>query len=318
MQPDLRICVVSYNTLALLDNCLSSLIRHSSRFSVAIVVVDNGSTDGSVEMVRAKYPQVELIELGANSGYGRANNAALLNSPGRYYLVLNSDTLVHDGAIDALIEAMDASPTLGAAGGALINPDGSMQTNWAVGDLTLASVLWEQTYLAKIFPRSKLFGDYFRSTWPRDCDTTIPQACGACLIARADTFNQLGGFDPAIFMYAEDTDLCRRIRDVGLEVGYISGARFTHLHGQSSTGELRPRMIVEHNRSRIYYFRKHAGPVAAAASRAIMVAGAILRAAIRTLAPAGGPRAGSQFINVACWTALAHVPPPPPSTRRIG
>jgi GT2 family glycosyltransferase len=312
MHPDLHICVVSFNTRQLLDDCLRSLSTHICASHFVVTVVDNGSTDRSVAMVREKYPQVQVVELNANSGYGRANNFGLLNTPGRYYLVLNSDTLIQDGAIDALVGAMDANSALGAAGGALLNPDGSPQTNWAAGDLTLASVFYEQTYLAKIFPRSKLFGDYFRTGWARDRDAVIPQACGACLIVRSDVFNQLGGFDPAIFMYAEDTDLCRRIRDRGLEVGFIAGARFTHLHGQSSAGELRPRMVVEHNRSRIYYFAKHVGPIAACAGRALMVAGALLRALLRSCTRGGG----AQFVNVACWTALAHIPPTAPRVRR--
>ncbi len=311
MAPDVHISIVSYNTRELLDACLKSLVAHDSRASFAVTVVDNGSADGSVAMVRETHPEVEIVETKANLGYGRANNAALLNSPGRYYLILNSDTLIHDGAIDALVDYMDLHFEVGAAGGALLNPDGTPQTNWAVGELTVASVAYEQTYLAKRFPKSRKFGDYFRAWWPRNADTLIPQACGACLIVRADLYNELGGFDPRIFMYAEDTDLCKRIRDKGLAVAYVAGAKITHVHGQSSVGSLRPKMIFEHNRSRIYYFLKHDGPAVAGAARGWMVAGALLRAVLWFGAALAGRKgalaSGSAFVTVAALTATARV-----------
>lgn len=313
MNVDLHICIVSYNTRELLDGCLRSLATHRSKATFGVTVVDNGSTDGSVEMAREKYPQVRVVEETSNSGYGRANNIGLLRTPARYYLALNSDTVVMDGAVDALVDGMDAAPEIGAAGGALLNPDGSMQKSWAVGELTLASVLWEQTFLAKIFSRSRRFGDYFRVFWERDGDALVPQACGACLIVRADLFNSLNGFDPAIFMYAEDTELCLRIRSRGYQVAYFARARFVHLHGQSSAGELRPRMIAEHNISRMYFFAKRSGRPAAAAARAIMTFGALARAALR--AAAGKPASLSEascFLTVACLTALARIPAPPP------
>jgi GT2 family glycosyltransferase len=231
-------------------------------------------------MVRSRFSDVSILETKENIGYGRANNRALLRAPGRYYLILNSDTTLFPGALDLLIKHMDAHTDLGAAGAALLEPDGAPQTDWAVGELTLASVLWEQTFLAKIFPKSQLFGDYFRAFWPRLQNAVIPQACGACLIVRADLFNQVGGFDPLIFMYAEDTDLCKRIRNMGFEIGYIADAKVTHHHGKSSEGELRSQMIFEHNRSRIYYFAKHDGALSAFLARSIMVCGAALRGII--------------------------------------
>lgn len=312
MQPDLHISIVSYNTRAHLKECLQSFVAHAAKASFDLTVADNGSTDGSVEMVRESFPQFSLLETGSNMGYGRANNEVLLGTNARYGLILNSDTIVHDGALDALVAYMDSNTDVGATGGALIEPSGEPQTNWAVGELTLASVLWEQTFLAKIFPRSKIFGDYFRVYWTRDRDALIPQACGAALVVRSTLFNELGGFDPAFHMYAEDTDLCKRIRDRGLRIGYVAGARFTHFHGQSSVGSLRPAMIVAHNISRIYYFRKHVNDSTASTARAIMVVGAVLRALIwSVLALAlrpGAASAAKAFYEVARLTARAEVP----------
>ena len=312
MHPDLHISIVSYNTASLLDACLDSLASGAGRASLAVTVVDNGSTDGSPEMVRSRYPQFHVVETGANIGYGAANNAALRGTNARYVMALNSDTVVQPGSLDALVDFMDAHPEVGAAGAALILPGGEPQRNWAVGELTLAGVVWEQTFLAKLLPRSKTFGDYFRADWPRDRDTLVPQACGAALAIRAELFDKLGGFDPAIFMYAEDTDLCRRVRDCGSHVAFVAGARIVHHHGQSSAGSLRPAMIVEHNRSRIYYFAKHAGRAQALAARAVMAAGALLRALLwSALAAMGKKEAGrtaSAFLDIAGATIVARVP----------
>ncbi|MDR3710540.1 MAG: glycosyltransferase family 2 protein [Capsulimonadaceae bacterium] len=320
MQPDLHISIVSFNTSSLLDACLASIFSNDTLASLRVAVADNGSTDGSVRMVRDAYPQVCLIETGSNMGYGRANNAALLGTDARYCLILNSDTVVQQGAIDALVAYMDAHSDVGAAGAALLEPDGSPQMNWAAGELTLSSVVWEQSFLAKLFPRSRIFGDYFRTFWTRDGDALIPQACGAALIVRAGLFNELGGFDPAIYMYAEDTDLCKRIRERGLEIGYVAGAHITHYHGQSSVGSLRPAMIVEHNRARIYYFLKHSAAGVASAARLVMVAGALLRALIWSCAALAGrkeaARAASSFLTVACATAFARIPRVQPGARR--
>jgi len=270
-----------------------------------------------------------VLDSGGNIGYGRANNAALLGRSGRYYAVLNSDLILQPGALDNLVAYLDSHPEVGAAGGALLNPDASTvslpwnewrpsgpQTNWAVGELTLASVVWEQSFLARLIPRSRLFGDYFRVYWHRQADAIVPQACGAFLIVRAALYNNLGGFDPRIFMYCEDTDLCRRIRDAGLSVAYVAGAASIHVHGQSSKGALRARMVYEHNRSRCYYLAKHHGMATAQAARTTMVLGAAARVLMRALLAALRPARAAEYAaessayaSVMVKTALMRIPP---------
>jgi GT2 family glycosyltransferase len=277
LTPELAITIVSYNTRSDLEACLRSIFssRIEPRFQVA--VVDNGSTDGSQEMVRTLFPQVKLVESGANLGYGRANNLALLGNLGSFYLILNSDIVLEPGSVQNLVDHLKSCKDAGAAMGALVNPDGSMQTTWAVGELTAASVLWEQSFLARLFPKSRVFGNYFQTYWDRQSPRTLPQACGAFLLVRAELYNRLGGFDPAYFMYCEDTDLSRRIRNAGFKITYLPEARAIHGHGKSSEGTLRPRMIFEHNKSRCYYLEKFAGRGSARAARQMMLAGALVR-----------------------------------------
>ena len=310
MQPDLQISIVNYNTRDLLDDCLHSLFDQPPRATIGVTVVDNGSTDGSVASVRQSFPQVRVLESGGNIGYGRANNLALLGAPGRYYVVLNSDLILQPGALDTMVGYLDLHLDIGAAGGDLRNPmpgseslpwqvrlPGDPQTNWAVGELNLWNIYCEQKMLARIFPRSHLYGDYFRAYWKRDADAIIPQACGAFLVVRADLYNALHGFDPRFFMYCEDTDLCRRVRDAGFTVAYVAGALAIHVHGQSSKGTMRPRMIFEHNKSRCYYMAKHYGASAAQKAKAIMIGGALLRVIQRLIA--GLVRPGHGYVGEA-------------------
>lgn len=276
----LIISIVSYNTRSDLEACIRSIYEGHIGRPYEVIVVDNGSTDGSKEMVREQFPQATLIETGENLGYGRANNRALLGRPGRYYLILNSDIVLEKDSVDRLADQLAGCPGAGAAMGALVNPDGTLQTTWASGELTVESVLWEQTFLSRLFPKSRVFGAYFRTDWNHATACELAQGCGAFLLVRADLYNLLGGFDPGYFMYCEDTDLSRRIRDAGYKIVYVPDARAIHGHGKSSAGALRPRMIFEHNKSRLAYLGKFAGPRAARSARAIMIAGALFRVGI--------------------------------------
>lgn len=275
--PALIVSIVSYNTRADLEACLVSLYAAAIDRPFDVIVVDNGSGDGSQEMVRTRFPQTTLIETGENLGYGLANNRALIGRPGDCYLILNSDIVLEKGSVDRLVDALEGCPDAGAAMGALVNPNGTLQTTWAAGELTVSSILWEQTFLARLFPKSRVFGGYFRTYWDHESAAELAQACGAFLLVRAELYNSLGGFDPAYFMYCEDTDLSRRIRDSGRKIIYVPSARAIHGHGKSSAGALRPRMIFEHNKSRLVYLKKFAGTRSARTAKAIMAAGALFR-----------------------------------------
>jgi hypothetical protein len=275
--PDLSISIVSYNTCRDLSACLASIYQAPPTREFAVTVVDNGSSDDSVAMVRAQFPLVRVIETGENLGYGRANNRALLGAPGRFYAVLNSDLVLKPGSLDACCDYLEQHPSVGIAAGALLNPDATAQMDWAAGELDRQAVLSEQLFAAQLFPGSRLFGDYFRSYWRRDDTRSLPQVCGAFMVIGSELYNRLGGFDEAYFMYCEDTDLCKRARDAGFTCDYLHTAAAIHGHGKSSAGSLRPRMVFEHNRGRYIYFRKFRGDKEAEFVRRVMVAGARLR-----------------------------------------
>ncbi|MEO7717629.1 MAG: glycosyltransferase family 2 protein [Capsulimonas sp.] len=276
---DVTISIVSYNTSGPLRDCLQSLQdrRDEGEATMEVVVADNVSTDDSVEMVRREFPWVRVVETGGNIGYGRANNAAQIDARGRYAFILNSDTIVLPGALAAMRDFMDEHPKIGAVGAQLILSDGGTQTSCA-RDPSLMAVWWEQTYLDKLFPNNKVTGNYLMTDWDYGTRREVEQVCGACLFVRREAYTQIDGFDPAFFMYFEDTDFCIRLRGAGWPIWFIPEAHIRHLLGASSGAwRSRARMIVSYNRSRYYYFTRYGGRGRGLAIKAMCLLGATMR-----------------------------------------
>jgi GT2 family glycosyltransferase len=267
-EPDISISIVSYNTRDLLQACIQSLLAREAEGEahLEIIVADNGSTDGTAAMVQELFPAVRFIETGGNIGYGRGNNAALADASGRYYFVLNSDTEVDQGALSGMLSFMDSHLEVGMIGAQLILPDGTIQRSCA-RDPTLMAVLWEQIYLDKLFPGNRVTGSYLMSDWDYKSRREVEQVCGACF------------FDPAYFMYFEDTDFCVRLRKSGWPIYFFPEARILHHLGASSGKSWRTRalMISSYNQSRYYYYRRNYGPWHALILKVLVVLGAHLR-----------------------------------------
>lgn len=293
MTPDISIGIVSYNTCDLLRDCLQSLRRRAAEgeATIQVIVADNGSSDGSVEMVKREFPEFEAFYTGGNIGYGRANNAAFERARGRYFFVLNSDTEVEPGALRAMVEFMDAHPQAGGAGAKLILPDGSTQPSVGT-DPTLRAIFFEQTYLDKLLPHSKLTGGYLLTWWDYKERREVEQVCGACLFVRREAWQQIGGFDPAFFMYFEDTDFCLRLRRAGWQIWYLPEARIQHRLGGSSGGDWRVRalMVSSYNHSRYYFWSRERGAVAGRLSKSFTLLGAGLRLLAWTVKCLKNPR----------------------------
>lgn len=270
---DLSVIVVSYNTRDLLHACLRSL--SSERYRLQLIVVDNASQDGSAEMIRAEFPDMLLFANHLNHGFGAACNQGLQASEGRYALILNADIEAQAGALDQLIEFMDTHPEVAGCGGKLLNPDHSLQPSCA-GDLTLWALFCEQTLLSKAFPRSRLFGGYWRTGWDFNQTSEVEQVMGACMLLRREITGEFIRFDEEYFLYCEDTDLCYRIRQAGGKLFYVHDALFRHHLGASGASE-RAKMIIYYNRGKERFFRKFYGRSAAFACRVINGFGAFWR-----------------------------------------
>ena len=271
--PDVSVAIVSYNTQDLLRACLRSLLLREAdgEATLEVIVADNGSTDGSPDMVRAEFPSVRIIEMGENLGFGRANNLALSNASGCAYCLLNSDAEVQPGAFSAALAVLHSDPKIGLVGGQLLWPDGRPQTSYG-DDPTLLGVLREQTFTGAqgvappIAPQTAAVKD-------------VHQICGAFMLLRPEAWHEMGGFDPHYFMYNEDVDLNFRLRRAGWRVVFAPQVRVTHHLGASSSADWqkRARMVSAYNESRFYFFSRFYGPAAGAKLRAYCLLGAAIR-----------------------------------------
>lgn len=242
---DLSIIIISWNTSALLRQCLDSLYQTGSRFEFEVIVVDNGSTDDSVSLVETHYPRVIRIQNHQNLGFARANNQGLQIGRGRYLLLLNSDTIVRRGALDTLIETADAEPTVGVVGPKLLNMDGTLQKSWA----SFPS-FWSEV-VGKNFP--------FRKPVPNMPNTfDVDWIMGACMLVRAETIQDVGKLDEDYFFYSEETDWCFRIKKKNWKIWYITHAEICHLGG-GSTKRGSVIQLVRLYQGKLLYFRKNHG-----------------------------------------------------------
>ncbi len=265
---DLSILIVNWNVRDLLRRCLHSILVNLPPGELEIIVVDNGSTDGSGEMIRAEFPRVHLIANAENRGFTAANNQGLAVSRGRYVLLLNPDTEVVGDALAAMVAFADAHPDVGVVGPQLLNPDGTVQSSRRRFP-TLATALFESTWLQPYAPR-RLLGRYYVLDRPDDEVQDVDWVTGAALMARREAIEQVGPLDEGFFMYSEELDWCRRFREAGWRVVYLPTARMIHHEGKSSEQVL-PARHIHFQSSKVRYFRKYHGPVAAEILRLILL-----------------------------------------------
>jgi len=221
---DLSVVIVSWNVRELLRRCLQSIYDSIQGLRFEVFVVDNASHDGSPEMVHAEFPAVHLIANSENLGFGRANNQALRLCSGRYVLLINPDTLVPQGAIRRMIAFMKQHPQAGLVGPELLNRDGRLLINW---------VRWSPRHLAEflIEELASLGRDRTRILFRRPRRVHI--LTGACWLARYEALAGVGFYDEDFFMYAEEPDVCTRMRDAGWEIWLLRNIQIVHYKKQS-------------------------------------------------------------------------------------
>jgi GT2 family glycosyltransferase len=226
-----------------------------------IIVVDNASDDGSAEMVRAEFPYVHLVVNDKNLGFTVANNQGLALGRGRYLLLLNPDTEVVDDALTTMVGYMDDHPQFGALGPQLRYPDGSLQSSRRRFP-TLMTALVESTVVQEWWSDNRVLCHYYMSDTPADAVQAVDWVVGACLLVRRRAYEQIGGLDEGFFMYSEELDWCRRIKDAGWAVAYLPIATVIHHEGKSSE-QVVPARHIHFQSSKVRYFRKHHGPLQA-------------------------------------------------------
>jgi GT2 family glycosyltransferase len=219
----LSICIVNYEAKKYLRECLLSLFENTN-VSFEVIVVDNGSQDSTLEMLKEEFPEVRTIENEINLGYTRPMNQALYAANGHYLIQLNPDTLILSDALDILVEFMDSSYFIG---------------------------------LGKLFPKSKLFGGYLMSYMDEDKVHPVAGVSGSCMLTRREVIDQIGYLDERYFAYQEDADFCFRARQAGWYVFYFPNAEIIHFGGSGGSHVQPRRSIIEWHRSYFRYYQKN-------------------------------------------------------------
>jgi len=246
-EPELSVILVNYNDRAHLPACLSSLEKALASLSAEVILVDNQSSDWSLELIRSLFPWVRLIENDQNVGFPRANNIGFKQSRGDYVLFLNTDTVVPESAAAALLAEIKARPKAGAVGPALIHENGRFQVSFGkkVG----------------FFPeiRQKIILNPYHRIALRHSRRAraVGWLSAACLLTRRTAVEAAGLFDEVFFLYFEDIDLCRRISDKGFKLIFLPAVRISHIGG-AATSVRRWRSRLEYRRSQLRFYKKHA------------------------------------------------------------
>lgn len=275
--PDVSIVIVSFNTRNVLRECLESIERESSGLDVEVWVVDNNSSDGSPDMIEKEYPSVHLIRSQTNLGFGAANNAAFASARGRYIVLLNSDAFFCPDSLRLAVKHMDEHPQAGLGGARLVGRDYS----WQPSARMFPSILTDAFVylgLASRYPKSRLFGSFDRTWADPSVASEVDWAVGAFSIIRSEALTKAGVFDPAFFLYSEEVDLCKRIKEAGYQIWYWPDIVVIHIGGESSrqvkTLEMSStgaQLIRWRMRSTLLYYRKHHG-IAAWWAKALEIA----------------------------------------------
>jgi N-acetylglucosaminyl-diphospho-decaprenol L-rhamnosyltransferase len=262
---DVSAVVVTFNSEQWIERCLESVRGRET------IVVDNGSIDGTLEIVRRRFPDARVIEQ-ENRGMGGGNNAGMRVASGQYFLLMNADAWVVGDGVEQLARFADEHPDAAVVGPRLVNPDGSLQRS-ARAFPTLWRLSTEYLFLRKLAPRSRVLNRFYEGGFDHDEPREVDWLFGACLLVRRDAADQVGLFDEDFFMFSEETDWCYRFGQAGWSVWFFPGAEVVHVGGASHGG----RLFAENVRGHLRFLAKHRGTREAERARRLLLAGVRLR-----------------------------------------
>ena len=272
---DISVVIVGWNAKSYLELCLDSLASARPHRSMEIIVVDNASSDGSAEMIEARFPEVKLIKSRENLGFAKGNNLALLQARGRYIALVNPDVIVFPGCLDALADFLDQNPKVGNVGPRILNPDLTLQSSCRKFP-SLWNNLCMATGLATAFKKSRLLSGEHMLYFPHDRALAVDVLVGCFWMVRREAFEAAGLLDEGFFMYGEDLDWCRRCWTAGWQVMFFPGAQAIHHRGGSSAAQ--PiRCAVAQQQSILYYWSKHSSLLGVWGITSILVGHHLLR-----------------------------------------
>lgn len=271
MSSDLAVIIVNWNVSALLKRCLESLEKSRdvsftsspARYRGDVTVVDNASTDDSVEMVRTLFPWVHLIASDINLGFSKANNLVLktriMEDPPAFFLLLNPDTEVAPDALSLMLDFMVTHPEVGVLGPKLLNPDGTVQPSRRRFPSILTAFLESNFIQWRLWKDNPVVRRYYMADKHEDEIQEVDWLTGACLMVRREAVEAAGFLDEEFFMYSEELDWCRRIKSLGFRIVYFPQAIVIH-HSAQSSEQVKPLQHIRFQRSKIRYFSKYFGP----------------------------------------------------------
>ncbi len=265
---DVTVVVVTWNALPWIEQCLASVHGRD------VIVVDNGSTDGTVDLIRVQFPHVRVIEQ-ENRGMGGGNNTGMRAADGRYFFLLNSDAWVVGDGLDKLVEFAEAHPDAAVVGPRLRNVDGSLQRS-VRGEPTLWRLATEYLFIRKLAPRSRRLNPLYAGGFDHESVTEADWLFGPALLVRREAVHAVGHFDEDFFMFSEEVDWMTRFRRAGWKVIFFPGAEVVHVGGASHGGTL----YVENLRGHLRWFDKHRGPREAERVRRLLLLSLRMRAAV--------------------------------------
>ena len=317
-RPDVSVVIVNYNTRDLLESCLKSVFREAVSVPLEVLVIDNGSGDGSAEMVRSQFPRVRLTVNESNQWFVRPNNEGIRMSTGKRVLLLNSDTEVCPGALGELVRFLDAHPEAGACGPLLLNTDGSIQKS-VKGFPTLWTHICDMLFLDRLFPRSRLFARGEMGWFSYDTTAEVDHVMAAAFLVRRKVLESVGLMDERFLLYHNDMDWCYRMVKSGCKIYFVATARVVHHQGRTMN-------IVNRDLSRFHeqwnnvmlYHQKHHGRWTVAAFKLLLAVGFMFRALgwllVRLLRPSDRARLMSRFsvktffLWLSFWKPLPYGP----------
>ncbi|ANY19426.1 N-acetylglucosaminyl-diphospho-decaprenol L-rhamnosyltransferase [Tsuneonella dongtanensis] len=253
--PEVTVVIVSYNTRDLTLRAIETLLAHAGDVRIEVIVWDNASSDGSAEAIKARFPNVELMESHENLGFASANNRAAQRARSPYLLLLNPDTETHPGAVEAAWRFAQANPSAGIVGGRTLFADGSLNPASCFSTITPWSLFCSAIGLSRLFPGSPVFNPEGLGGWKRDRERRVDVISGCFMLVRTEDWRRLGGFDESFFMYGEDHDLCLRAAALGFSPMITPRAEIVHLVGAASPR--RVDKLKQLHRARATIVRRH-------------------------------------------------------------
>jgi len=272
----LSIVIICWNDCKVIGDCLRSIYERTHSIDFEVIVSDNGSTDGSIQFIRENFPTVRIVENNVNLGFAKGNNAGVRIARGEYVLILNPDTIIHEGSLDRWIEFADRHPEAGAFGCRVLNMDRSYQDS-ARPFPTIWRSWIAALYLRPLAHLSNVFISDSYITWKGDSERFVDWQSGCCVMLRGHVLRRLGGFDEQFFYQYEDVDLCHRVWKAGHPILFTPAVAITHLGGTIRHWRFPMRFQLEVCRNCYRYFYKYYGERGARRCRRVLLASLRLR-----------------------------------------